>query len=77
MQFATVQAVMRCAILYGYAKKRSGPLKRGLETMEEAVKTVVAPFYGKFHLVPVEFLRYVDRKVIGVSYQLVILLFLL
>ncbi|RYQ82454.1 hypothetical protein Ahy_B10g101040 [Arachis hypogaea] len=63
VQFATIQAVMRAAILYSYAKERSGPLKSGVETVEEAVKTVVAPVYDKFHLVPTEFLHYVDRKV--------------
>lgn len=63
VQFATIQAVMRAAILYAYAKDRSGPLKPGVETVEEAVKTVVAPVYDKFHLVPVELLKYVDRKV--------------
>lgn len=54
---------MRAAILYTYAKERSGPLKPGVETVEEAVKTVVAPVYDKFHLVPVELLKYVDRMV--------------
>ncbi|MED6187500.1 hypothetical protein PIB30_077028 [Stylosanthes scabra] len=63
VQFATLQAMMRAAIFYSYAKERSGPLKSGVETVEEAVKTVVAPVYDKFHLVPAEFLRYVDRKV--------------
>lgn len=63
VQFATIQAVMRCAILYSYAKERSGPLKSGVDTVEEAVKTVVGPVYGKFHQVPVELLKYVDRKV--------------
>ena len=76
MQFATVQALMRCAILYSFAKERSGPLKSGVETVEEAVKTVVAPLYDKFHLVPAEFLRYVDRKVIGVSYHSSVILLL-
>lgn len=63
VQFATIQAVMRCAILYSYAKERSGPLKPGVDTVEEAVKTVVGPVYEKFHQVPVELLKYVDRKV--------------
>lgn len=54
---------MRCAILYSYAKERAGPLKPGVDTVEEAVKTVVGPVYDKFHQVPVEVLKYVDRKV--------------
>ncbi|XP_045813156.1 stress-related protein [Trifolium pratense] len=63
VQFATIQALMRCAILYAYAKERSGPLKPGVDTVEEAVKTVVGPVYDKFHQVPTELLKYVDRKV--------------
>ncbi|KAL2341904.1 hypothetical protein Fmac_009844 [Flemingia macrophylla] len=63
VQFATIQALMRCAILYSYAKERAGPLKPGVDTVEEAVKTVVAPVYDRFHLVPVEILKYADRKV--------------
>ncbi|KAK2447250.1 Rubber elongation factor protein (REF) [Trifolium repens] len=63
VQFATIQALMRCAILYSYAKERSGPLKPGVDTVEEAVKTVVGPVYDKFHQVPTELLKYVDRKV--------------
>ncbi|KAK7327895.1 hypothetical protein VNO77_21988 [Canavalia gladiata] len=62
-QVATVQALMRCAILYAYAKERAGPLKPGVDTVEETVKTVVGPVYNKFHLLPVELLRYADRKV--------------
>ncbi|KAL5082628.1 hypothetical protein RYX36_011049 [Vicia faba] len=59
----TIHALMRCAILYSYAKERSGPLKIGVDTVEEAVKTVIGPVYDKFHQVPVELLKYVDRKV--------------
>lgn len=54
---------MRFSILYEYAKDRSGPLKPGVDTVEETVKTVVGPVYNKFHDVPVELLKYVDRKV--------------
>ncbi|KAE9599283.1 hypothetical protein Lal_00044089 [Lupinus albus] len=63
VHFITIQTLMHAAIVYAYAKERSGPLKSGVETVEEAVKTVVAPVYDKFHLVPVELLKYVDRKV--------------
>lgn len=63
MQAATVHALMRFSILYAYAKDRSGPLKPGVDTVEETVKTVVGPVYNKFHDVPVELLKYVDRKV--------------
>lgn len=63
VQFATIQALMRCAVLYSYAKERAGPLKPGVDTVEEAVKTVVAPVYDRFHQVPTELLKYADRKV--------------
>ncbi|KAL2319952.1 hypothetical protein Fmac_028921 [Flemingia macrophylla] len=63
VQFATIQAIMRCAILYSYAKERAGPLKPSVDTVEEAMKTVVAPVYHRFHIVPVEILKYADRKV--------------
>ena len=49
--------------VYGYAKDRSGPLKPGVETVEGTVKSVVAPLYNKFHGVPIEVLKFVDRKV--------------
>ncbi|KAI4301764.1 hypothetical protein L6164_035011 [Bauhinia variegata] len=63
VQVATIQALIRFSILYAYAKERCGPVKPGVETVEEMVKNVVAPVYDKFHDVPVEVLRYVDRKV--------------
>ncbi|CAI8588101.1 unnamed protein product [Vicia faba] len=63
VQFATIHALKRCAILYSYAKERSGPLQTSVDTVEEAVKTVIGPVYDKFHQVPVELLKYVDRKV--------------
>ncbi|KAI4349953.1 hypothetical protein L6164_010492 [Bauhinia variegata] len=63
VQVATIEALVRFSILYAYAKERSGPLKPGVETVEGAVKSVVAPVYNKFHDTPAEMLRYVDRKV--------------
>ncbi|KAL2349022.1 hypothetical protein Fmac_003022 [Flemingia macrophylla] len=63
VQFATIQALMHCAILYSYAKERASPLKPGVDIVEEVVKTVVTPVYYRFHIVPVEILKYADRKV--------------
>ncbi|KAL2514878.1 REF/SRPP-like protein [Forsythia ovata] len=40
-----------------------GPLKPGIQTVEGTVKTVVGPVYVKYHDVPVEVLKFVDRKV--------------
>ncbi|XP_023530281.1 REF/SRPP-like protein At3g05500 [Cucurbita pepo subsp. pepo] len=49
--------------VYGYAKNRIGPLRPGVETVEGTVKSVVGPLYNKFHGVPIEVLKFVDRKV--------------
>lgn len=40
-----------------------GPLKPSVETVEGTVKTVVGPVYDKFHGIPMELLKLVDRKV--------------
>ncbi|XVF06033.1 hypothetical protein REPUB_Repub06bG0013400 [Reevesia pubescens] len=63
VQVAAVHAVLCFTNLYVYAKERSGPLKSGVETVEGTVKTVVRPVYDKYHDVPVELLKFVDRKV--------------
>ncbi|XVF06101.1 hypothetical protein REPUB_Repub06bG0019000 [Reevesia pubescens] len=60
---AAVHAVLCFTNLYVYAKERSGPLKSGVETVEGTVKNVVRPVYDKYHDVPVELLKFVDRKV--------------
>lgn len=60
---ASIHAVLCFWRLYGYAKDKSGPLKPGVETVEGTVKTVVGPVYDKFHDVPIELLKFVDRKV--------------
>ncbi|KAG1365227.1 Stress-related protein [Cocos nucifera] len=59
---------MYMATLYEYAKESAGPLKPGVQTVEGTVKTVVGPVYDKFHDVPFEFLKFIDRKV-GESVQ--------
>ncbi|KAI3752404.1 hypothetical protein L2E82_24550 [Cichorium intybus] len=63
VQAAVLQAVLYATRVYGYAKDNSGPLKPGVETIEGTLKTVVGPAYDKFHDVPVEVLKFVDRKV--------------
>ncbi|KAF5951424.1 hypothetical protein HYC85_009368 [Camellia sinensis] len=63
VQVAMIHALMCFARLYDYAKDNSGPLKPGVETVEGTVKTVVGPVYDKFHDVPIELLKFVDRKV--------------
>ncbi|KAM7478242.1 hypothetical protein LguiA_026455 [Lonicera macranthoides] len=66
LQFVQVgaQHAVGCASkVYDYAKDNSGPLKNGVQSVEGTVKTVVGPVYDKIHDVPVEVLKYVDRKV--------------
>lgn len=64
VQVAAVHAALCFTNLYLYAKERSGPLKPSVETVEGTVKSVVGPVYDKYHDVPVEFLKFVDSKVI-------------
>lgn len=63
VQVAAIHAVVTFANLYVYAKNKSGPLKPGVETVEGTVKSVVGPVYDKFRDVPIEVLKFVDRKV--------------
>jgi hypothetical protein len=63
VQVATLHTLMYAAKLYTYAKENSGPLKPGVDTVEGTVKTVVGPVYDKYHGVPNELLKLVDRKV--------------
>ncbi|KAJ0960157.1 hypothetical protein J5N97_002076, partial [Dioscorea zingiberensis] len=60
---ATIQAVLCFSKLYEYAKENAGPLKSGVQSVEGTVKTVVSPVYKKFHDVPLELLKFIDRKV--------------
>ncbi|XP_050224738.1 REF/SRPP-like protein At3g05500 [Mercurialis annua] len=63
VQVAAIHAVVSFTNLYLYAKDKSGPLKSGVETVEGTVKSVVGPVYDKYHDVPIEVLKFVDRKV--------------
>lgn len=63
VQVAAIHTIVCFSNLYLYAKDKSGPLKPGVETVEGTVKSVVGPVYDKFHDVPIEVLKYVDRKV--------------
>lgn len=60
---AAIQAVVCLSRLYGFAKENSGPLKPGVQAVEGTVMAVVGPVYDRFHDVPYEILRFVDRKV--------------
>ncbi|KAF3793852.1 Stress-related protein [Nymphaea thermarum] len=60
---AASKAVVCVSGLYGSAKKNSGLLRPGVETVEGTVKTVVGPVYQSLHTVPLQLLSFVDRKV--------------
>jgi hypothetical protein len=63
VQVAAIYIVVCFSSLYEYAKENSGPLKPGVQAVEGTVKTVIGPVYEKFHDVPFELLKFVDRKV--------------
>ncbi|KAK6937399.1 Rubber elongation factor [Dillenia turbinata] len=63
VQVAAIYVIILFATLYEFAKENSGPLKSGVQAVEGTVKTVIGPVYEKFHDVPFELLRFVDRKV--------------
>ncbi|KAK8982207.1 hypothetical protein V6N11_037381 [Hibiscus sabdariffa] len=63
VQVVSIYAVVCVSSIYQYAKENSGPLKPGVQTVEETVKAVIGPVYVKFHDVPFKFLKFVDRKV--------------
>ncbi|GMI98825.1 small rubber particle protein2, LD-associated protein 2 [Hibiscus trionum] len=63
VQVVSIYAVVCVSSVYEYAKENSGPLKPGVQTVEETVKTVIGPVYDKFHDVPFKLLEFVDRKV--------------
>ena len=63
VQVAALHVLVCFTSLYDYAKENSGPLKPGVQTVEDTVKTVIGPVYDKFQDVPIELLKFVDRKV--------------
>lgn len=63
VQVTAQHAAVYFSHLYGCAKEKSGPLKPGVESVEEKVKTVVGPVYEKYQGVPIELLKFVDEKV--------------
>ncbi|KAJ7563287.1 hypothetical protein O6H91_03G104700 [Diphasiastrum complanatum] len=51
------------ATIYELAKENSGPLKSGVDKIENRVKAVVGPVYDKFEGKPLELLEFLDKKV--------------
>lgn len=62
-QVAVLKTMACLSSLYDYAKENSGPLKSGVDTVEQTVKTVVGPVYQKIEGKPSELLQFADRKV--------------
>ncbi|EXC05640.1 hypothetical protein L484_010823 [Morus notabilis] len=63
IQVAVIHTIVYLSNLYGKAKEKSGPLKPGVETVEGTVKSVVGPVYEKVYDIPIELLKFIDRKV--------------
>ncbi|XP_020585364.1 stress-related protein isoform X2 [Phalaenopsis equestris] len=63
VQVAAFQAIICLSSLYNLAKENSGPLRPGVQAVEGTVKAIVAPVFDKIHDVPLEFLKFIDRKV--------------
>lgn len=63
VQIAAVHAVVIVSSIYDFAKDNSGPLKPGVQTVEGTVKTVMSPVYEKIQDIPLELLKFADRKV--------------
>jgi hypothetical protein len=63
VQQAAAQALVLAAAAYAYAKQGAGPLRPGVDHVEGTVKAVVGPVYDRFHAVPLDLLKFLDRKV--------------
>lgn len=63
VQQAAAQAVVLAAAAYAYAKQGAGPLRPGVDHVEGTVRAVVGPVYDRYHAVPLDMLKFLDRKV--------------
>lgn len=63
VQLVAIYVTVLFSSIYKYAQGNSGPLKPGIQTVENAVKAVIGPVYHKFHNVPFQLLVFVDHKV--------------
>jgi hypothetical protein len=60
VQQAAAQALVLAA---AHAKQGAGPLRPGVDHVEGTVRAVVGPVYHRFHAVPHDLLKFLDRKV--------------
>ncbi|KAI3467706.1 hypothetical protein Pfo_024369 [Paulownia fortunei] len=63
VRILTINAVVLVSNIYDYAKQNSGSLKSTVDTVENAVTTVVGPVYDRLKGVPSDLLIFLDRKV--------------
>jgi hypothetical protein len=63
VQQAAAQALVLAAAAYAHAKQGAGPLRPGVDHVEGTVRAVVGPVYHRFHAVPLDLLKFLDRKV--------------
>uniref|UniRef100_A0A2K1XUY8 Uncharacterized protein n=1 Tax=Populus trichocarpa TaxID=3694 RepID=A0A2K1XUY8_POPTR len=63
VQVVPIYVVVCFSSVYRYAKENSGPLKPGVRTVEDTVRTVIGPVHDKFHDVPFQLLKFVDHKI--------------
>ncbi|KAL6570854.1 hypothetical protein OROGR_000404 [Orobanche gracilis] len=63
VRILTINAVALISNLYVYAKQNSGSLKSTIDTVENAVTTVVGPVYERLKGVPSDLLAFLDKKV--------------
>ncbi|XP_071738326.1 stress-related protein-like isoform X2 [Rutidosis leptorrhynchoides] len=63
VQSAVIYFVVCFSTVYDYAKENAGPLKPGVQTVENTVKTIIGPVYDRYQDVPLEILKFVDLKV--------------
>ncbi|KAL7172158.1 hypothetical protein ACSBR2_031785 [Camellia fascicularis] len=52
-----------------YVIENSGSLKSGVQTVDGTVKTVIGPVYEKFHDIPFELLKLIDRKTLSAAHK--------
>ncbi|CAA7044219.1 unnamed protein product [Microthlaspi erraticum] len=69
VQTAAIYLAVCFSTVYEFAKDNAGPLKLGVENIEDSVRVVLSPLYDKFHDVPFKLLLFVDRKVDDVFYD--------
>ena len=60
---AAALALVLADTAYVYAKQGAGPLRPGVDHVEGTVKDVIGPIYNCFHIVPLDILKLIDRKV--------------